>query len=479
MSDAPRPALTIVIVGASGDLARKKLVPALFALYCQGFLPERFCIIGYARHPMTDDEFRKRIETHLTCRYVPDDHDGDRCAERMREFLGRCHYVAGQYDSVDGFLELFQRMRGMECGANSNRVYYMAIPPFLFLDVARAMGNAGLVACGRGGPWSRVVIEKPFGRDRASSDELVTNVGKVFTENQTYRIDHYLGKEIIQNLLVLRFANRVFEPLWNSDFIESVRIFWKEDIGVGDRGGYFDEYGIVRDVVQNHLAQILALIAMEPPATLRSGDVSAAKAEVLRAVIPARAEDWVAGQYEGYLAEPGIPSGSTTVTFAAGPLRIDNDRWRDTPFFMYAGKGLDARMTEIRIRFRPTHCRAVGQMPGPLAPNELVIRVQPDEHIRLGIINKVPGLEMKLERIWLDLTYESAFKTLIPDAYEYLLLDVIEGDSSLFISQGELAAAWDVFTPMLHEWEHRNAPPQTYVFGSQGPEPLPCATEEP
>lgn len=257
--------LSVVIVGASGDLARNKIIPALFSLFCQGYLPEPFCIIGFARTAWTDPDFRNQIEPHLTCRYVPD----RQCAEKVRDFLGRCYYVSGQYSSVDSYLTLFQRMQQVEQGGPFDRMFYMSVPPFLFLEVARTMGNAGLLACGDQTPWSRVVIEKPFGRDRASSDQLVAGISQVFSEEQTYRIDHYLGKEVIQNLLVLRFANLVFEPIWSSSFIECVRISWKEDIGVGERGGYFNEYGIIRDVIQNHLTQILALVAMEPPASFR------------------------------------------------------------------------------------------------------------------------------------------------------------------------------------------------------------------
>jgi len=457
--------LTIVIVGASGDLARKKVIPALFGLYCQGYLPAGFCVIGFARSRLTDETFRDRIEPHLTCRYTP----LHQCSERMREFLGRCHYVSGQYGSVDSYLEIFQRMRELECEGRANRVFYMSAPPFLFMEVARAMANAGLVTCGEERVWSRAVIEKPFGRDRKSSDELVASLSQVFSEEQTYRIDHYLGKEVVQNLQVLRFANLVFETIWNSDFIESVSISWKEDAGVGERGGYFDHYGIIRDVVQNHLAQILALVAMEPPASFHSRDMSAAKAEVLRAVVPAAGADWTIGQYEGYREERDVAADSRTETYASGVLHIDNARWRGTPFLIEAGKGLDERVTEIRVRFRRTACcEAVEELAGALPANELAIRVQPDETIRLGIVNKAPGLVMKLARTWLNLAYKSAFSEPIPEAYESLLLDVIEGDRSLFITREELAAAWDIFTPLLHEMETGNVQPISYTFGSGG-----------
>ncbi len=469
------PPLSVVVVGASGDLARKKVIPALFALFCQGYLPDRFCVFGFARHHWTDEQFRNEIEAHLTCRYAP----GQSCADLMREFLQKCHYVAGQYGSVDSYLELFQAMRRVEGDSPYNRIFYMAVPPFLYLEVARATGNAGLLTCGDQTPWSRVVVEKPFGRDRATSDNLVANLANIFAEGQTYRIDHYLGKEVIQNLLVLRFANLVFEPIWNSKFIESVRISWKEDTGVGDRAGYFDQYGIIRDVIQNHLAQILALVAMEAPESFRSHDVSAAKTDALQAVAPADPRYWAISQYDGYRAERDIPQDSITPTFAAGPLRIHNARWEGVPFFIDAGKGLDERVTDIRIRFRPTVCcKAIEETAGPLPPNQLDIRVQPDELIRLGIVNKVPGLKMKLDQTWLNLAYKSAFQTPIPEAYECLLLDIMQGDRSLFITHEELAAAWDIFTPLLHDFDARKVAPAVYPFGTHVAPPQHVPTEE-
>jgi len=467
--------LSIIVIGASGDLARKKIFPALFALYCQGFLPDRFEVFGFARSPMSDDGFRDHIMEHLTCRYAP----GESCAHFMAEFLSRCTYVSGAYDSRDAFLRLYERMRPLEGPGHANRLFYMAIPPFLFLDVAHALGGAGLVNCDGGPGWARAVIEKPFGSDRATSDELVVNMAQVFSEEQTFRIDHYLGKEIVQDLLILRFANSVFARLWNRDCIDRVRIEWKENIGVGDRGGYFDTYGIVRDVMQNHLLQILSLIAMEPPSRFDERDVRDEKVRVLRSVKPAGLDDIVLGQYRAatydgvpylsYTDEPGIPRGSRTPTFAAAVLEIDNARWKGVPFYVSAGKGLDERMTEIRIRFRPAHDQTFIDFTGSLSPNELVIRVQPDENIRLKIMNKVPGLETKLGETTLDLRYSSAFQTLIPDAYECLLLDVIQGDRSLFIRSDVLAAAWDIFTPVLHEIDERGILPEPYPFGSRGP----------
>jgi glucose-6-phosphate 1-dehydrogenase len=467
--------LSIVVVGASGDLARRKIFPALFALYCQNHLPDDFHVFGFARSQLSNQDFRERIVEHLTCRYVP----GESCEQRMDEFLARCHYVAGSYDSRDSFLDLYQVMRSQESGNGANRLYYLAIPPSIFESVARAIGDAGLVSCGERSPWSRTVIEKPFGRDRQTSDALTTALSQVFSEEQTYRIDHYLGKEVIQNLLVLRFANIVFEPLWNHKFIESVHIIWKEDIGLEGRGGYFDQYGIIRDVMQNHLLQILALVTMEPPDRLDPQHIAAEKVRLLRSIPPLERQNVVVGQYRagerkgrrypGYVDDPGVADDSSTPTFACARLSINSPRWKGVPFVMTAGKGLDARMTEIRIRLR--------ELPGNMfcdadtcpEPNEIIIRVQPDEAIRLSLTNKVPGMGLEIRETDLNLHYREAFSELIPDAYESLLLDVTKGDRSLFIQKNELEAAWDIFTPVLHELEQSGTVPESYAFGSQGP----------
>ncbi len=468
--------LDIVAIGASGDLARKKIIPALFALHCQGYLPGDWRLFGFARSTMTDEQFRERIAAHLTCRYAP----GESCGERMNEFLARCRYVRGRYESRESMLDLYQAMTAADGGAAVNRLYYLAIPPGIVLDVAHAIGGAGLVACGGAVPWSRVVVEKPFGRDRASSDELIQGLSGVFPEEATFRIDHYLGKEVIQNLLVLRFANLVFEPVWNRQSIQHVEISWKEDLSVAGRGGYFDDYGIIRDVMQNHLLQILALVAMEPPARVAADCICREKCNVLRAVQAVTRAELVTGQYRGgrykemdrpaYREDPTVPPESRAATYAAAVLRIDNDRWRGVPFLMRAGKGLDARMTEIRIRFKPAASRLFAVDGMPSFANTLVIRVQPEEGIYLSIANKRPGLGMTVASTQLDLQYHEAFPgSPIPDAYENLLLDVLRGDKSLFIRRDELSAAWDVFTPVLHALDAAGDEPDPYPFGSRGP----------
>lgn len=469
--------LSIIVIGASGDLAIKKIFPALFALYCQEYLPNDFHVVGFARSPLNNEEFRNRIMSRLTCRYTP----GEKCDEKMDAFLSRCTYVQGEYNSPDSYRQLHEELRHLDANGHENRIFYMSIPPFLFLDVAHALAKADLVHRGDNAGWSRAVIEKPFGSDRETSDDLTQSMGKVFTEEQTYRIDHYLGKEVIQNLLVLRFANLIFDPIWNRSYIRSVQISWTEDIGTEGRAGYFDEYGIMRDVMQNHLLQMLALVAMDQPLSLDAQFVRDEKVKALRAIAPIKLDDLVIGQYAegelggrhhvGYLDEKGTPTGSITPTYAAAVLHIKNRRWDGVPFFIIAGKALNTRMTEIRIRFDQVPSNIFRRNGNHLSANELVIRVQPDAGISLRVVNKVPGLGIRLDESNLDLSYEAAYSgTEIPDAYESLILDVIKGDKSLFIRSDELEAAWDVFTPVLHQIDREKVRPEPYPYGSFGPE---------
>lgn len=472
--DRSRP-LSIVVVGASGDLSMRKIFPALFALYCQNYLPHEFHLVGFARSSMTSEEFRNRVTEHLTCRYVP----GEKCDLHMQEFLRRCTFVSGQYNSAESMKQLHKELRHLDPAGGENRIFYMAIPPFLFLDVAHALADAGLVHRQEQGPWARVVVEKPFGSDLSTSNELTESMGRVFNETQTYRIDHYLGKEVIQNLMVLRFANLIFDPIWNRACIHDVRISWMENLSLEGRAGYFDEYGIIRDVMQNHLLQMLALVAMEPPVSLDSHYVRDEKVKVLRCVPPLTLNDIVVGQYSagaangrqhfGYREEPGVPPDSRTPTYASAVLKIRNRRWDGVPFLIRAGKGLGSSMTEIRVRFHEVPGNLFQNSGPDLVPNELVIRVQPNASISIRLMNKVPGLGIRLAQSDLDLSYESAFGGSMPDAYESLLLDVVKGDKSLFIRSDELQAAWEIFTPILHELEQRKVEPEKYVFGTDGP----------
>ncbi|MBL7114964.1 MAG: glucose-6-phosphate dehydrogenase [Kiritimatiellae bacterium] len=466
--------LDIVVMGASGDLARRKIFPALFSLFCQGYLPDQLRFFGFARSKLTDDEFRGRITEHLTCRYAP----GESCADLMSDFLSRCRYMAGNYGSSEDMLDLYQLMQA-EKRCEANILFYFAIPPSVFLDVSRALGDAGMIRCTQEEPWTRAVIEKPFGQDRESSDNLTCELGKVFTEDAIYRIDHYLGKEVIQNLMVLRFANLVFEPIWNRHYIERVWIDWREDLGLEGRAGYFDSYGVIRDVMQNHLLQILALIAMDKPQQASAQHVRDEKVKVLRRISPVTLDHAVLGQYGaatwrdkdrvGYRQEPDVSPSSCTPTFCAARLEIDNDRWRGVPFIVRAGKAMNAKENEVRIQFRSMESNLFSSGRRTLPPNELVVRIQPNEGIYLGLNNKEPGHDLTLEKRDLDLRYASAYPGMIPDAYECLLLDVMEGDKSLFIRSDELEAAWDIFTPLLHKIDEDKLEPDLYPFGSYGP----------
>ncbi|XP_011627795.1 glucose-6-phosphate 1-dehydrogenase 1, chloroplastic isoform X3 [Amborella trichopoda] len=466
--------ISITVVGASGDLAKKKIFPALFALYYEGFLPKHFTVFGYARSKMTDEELRTMVSKTLTCRID----QRENCGDKMEQFLKRCFYHSGQYNSEENFAELDKKLREKEVGKVPNRLFYLSIPPNIFVDVVRCASYSASSSTG----WTRVIVEKPFGRDSESSAELTRCLKLYLNEDQIFRIDHYLGKELVENLSVLRFSNLVFEPLWSRNYIRNVQFIFSEDFGTEGRGGYFDSYGIIRDIMQNHLLQILALFAMETPVSLDAEDIRNEKVKVLRSMRPLQLDDVITGQYKGhmkggkaypaYTDDPTVPNDSLTATFAAAALFIDNARWDGVPFLMKAGKALHKRGAEIRVQFR--------HVPGNLykrtfgtdldkATNELVIRVQPDETIYLKINNKIPGLGMRLDRSNLDLHYAARYPREIPDAYERLLLDAIEGERRLFIRSDELDAAWALFSPLLKELEEKKIAPELYPYGSRGP----------
>jgi len=470
-TDWGRSSLSVVVLGASGDLAKKKIFPALFALYYEGLLPQDFQVFGYARSKMSDTEFRAMIESTLTCRIDA----RERCQEAQSKFLQRCFYQAGPYDTPEGFQALSSRLDELESHKpQANRMFFLSIPPNVFLP---ATGNAADYARSKSG-WTRVIVEKPFGRDSASSKELGRGLAKHLQEDQIYRIDHYLGKELIENLTVLRFGNRVFEPLWSRQYIRNVQIIFSEDFGTQGRGGYFDQYGIIRDVIQNHLLQILALFAMEQPVSLDAEDIRNEKVKVLRSMKVVAPEDVVLGQYKargknpGYLDDQTVPKGSLTPTFAAVAMFINNSRWEGVPFLMKAGKALHKRYAEVRVQFWgvPGNLYRDKQGADPdAACNELVIRIQPKEAIYLKINNKVPGLGLRLDQTKLDLQYQDTYKHELPDAYERLLLDVVNGDKRLFIRYDELEAAWGLYTPVLHELEATKVSPELYPYNSRGP----------
>ncbi|KAJ7945579.1 Glucose-6-phosphate 1-dehydrogenase [Quillaja saponaria] len=464
--------VSITVVGASGDLAKKKIFPALFALYYEDCLPEHFTIYGYARSKMTDAELRNMVSKTLTCRIDK----RENCGEKMDQFLERCFYHSGQYDSQENFTDLDKKLKEHEGGRISNRLFYLSIPPDIFIDAVKC---ASLSASSANG-WTRVIVEKPFGRDSESSAALTKSLKRYLTEDQIFRIDHYLGKELVENLSVLRFSNLIFEPLWSRQYIRNVQLLFSEDFGT--EGRILTITGIIRDIMQNHLLQILALFAMETPVSLDAEDIRNEKVKVLRSMRPLQLENVVIGQYKShtrggvtypaYIDDKTVPKDSLTPTFAAAALFIDNARWDGVPFLMKAGKALNSKGAEIRIQFR--------HVPGNLynrnfgtdldqATNEIVIRVQPDEAIYLKINNKVPGLGMRLDRSHLNLHYSARYSKEIPDAYERLLLDAIEGERRLFIRSDELDAAWSLFTPVLKELEEKKIIPEYYPYGSRGP----------
>lgn len=461
--------LAVIIIGASGDLAKKKTFPALFSLHCHGLLPPKTIIAGFARSHLDHDAFLTSISKNFKKGYDA----------QKADFLKRCFYFAGQYDSpadwgkFDVVLKDLEAKSGAKNG--SNRVFYLAIPPTLFVSVGKGIQPVAMSKTG----WNRVIVEKPFGKDSESSRELGSHLAALFKEDQLYRIDHYLGKEMVQNLMMLRFANQVFEPLWNKDNIQSVTITFKEDFGTQGRGGYFDEFGIIRDVLQNHLLQMLSLVAMEAPVTMQAEDVRDEKVKLLRAISPITIDDTVLGQYGadpkgkegGYLDDKTVPAGSVTPTFALCVLHVKNTRWSGVPFFLKAGKALNERKAEIRVQFK----KPANGLFHSLSNNELVLRVQPDEAIYLKMSTKKPGLAGGVAHTELDLSYKGRFtdgkdeKLDLPDAYERLIWDVIRGDHNLFVRADELVAAWKIFTPLLHYIERNKVVPLKYAYGSRGP----------
>ncbi|KAG6550498.1 hypothetical protein Mapa_007972 [Marchantia paleacea] len=458
--------LSVVVLGASGDLAKKKTFPALFNLFKQGFIPTGDVqIIGYARSKLTNEELRKRISGNLKAGKNALQ-DGQSV---ISEFLNLITYVSGAYDSKEGFMELEKTIASRENvgeggSFSTRRLFYLALPPSVYPLVSKMVHDHCMNKHG----WTRVIVEKPFGKDLASSDELSGQLGELFTEDQLYRIDHYLGKEIVQNLLVMRFANRFFIPLWNRDNIANVQIVFKEDFGTEGRGGYFDEYGIIRDIIQNHLLQVLCLVAMEKPVSVSPEHIRDEKVKVLKAVQPIKDEDVVIGQYEGYKDDEGVPNDSNTPTFATVIVHINNERWDGVPFIIKAGKALDTRKAEIRVQFKDVpgdifKCKKQGR-------NEFVMRLQPSEAMYMKLTVKRPGLEMAGTQSELDLSYRERYQDIvIPEAYERLLLDTIRGDQQHFVRRDELRAAWEIFTPLLHRIDCGEFKCLTYASGGRGP----------
>lgn len=465
----------VVIFGASGDLAERKLYPSLFHLKLLKQLPDRFYVVGVGRTALSDDSFRDKVRASLK---------GGTEAER-NEFLERFHYHPLRYDVAADYKTLCARLESLDgrWTTRGNRLMYLALPPTMYEDVVEQLGHADMDKERDGGRgWSRLVIEKPFGRDRASAQALARKLRRVFDEKQTYRIDHYLGKETVQNILVLRFANILFEPVWNRTFVDHVQITVAESLGVGHRAGYYDDAGCLRDMFQNHLLQLLCVTAMETPAGFRADRVRDESVKALRAVRPwtttAIDQQIVRGQYApgdmnnrpvpGYRQEPGVPVASRTETYVAMKLFVDNWRWQGVPFYLRSGKRLAERRSEIIVQFKHVpHSLFQPLQPTDLGANRLILRIQPREGISLAFDTKHPGPKLCMSTVEMDFDYEESFGE-PPEAYERLFLDAMAGDQTLFTRSDWIDLSWALIDPVLARWAE-GGDPAPYAAGGWGP----------
>ncbi len=478
----PDPA-AFVLFGATGDLAHRKVVPALFQLWRTHLLPHEFQIVAVGRRPYTDESFRDEIKKSLDqfSRVQPVD------PETWSDLAERITYHRGDFDDPNMFQGLADRLDKLDedLGTRGNRIFYLATQPSQFAEIVAGLGRVGLDHERHDGGWRRVVIEKPFGHDLESAIRLNREVGKVFRERQVFRIDHYLGKETVRNLMVFRFGNGIFEPIWNRRHIDHVQITVAESIGIEGRGAFYEETGASRDFLQNHLLQLLSLVAMEPPATFEADALRDEKVKVIRAVQELNPDqvqrDVVRGQYGpgwvsgkpviGYRQEEDVNPESETETYVAARLLVDDWRWSGVPFYLRMGKRLPKRATEIAIQFKDVPHRLFRDSATDPEPNLLAMRIQPDEGIMLRFGAKVPGLGVDIRNVTMDFTYGSAFQVDSPDAYETLILDALLGDASLFTRADEVEEAWSIVDPIIQAWAEEGPPGfPSYEAGTWGPE---------
>ncbi|WP_425398785.1 glucose-6-phosphate dehydrogenase [Aeoliella sp.] len=458
---------SIVIFGASGDLTQRKLIPALYQLDRKGRLPADTRVIGFSRTKFSHDEWRKSL-TESTQKFAGKNFDAD----SWDAFATKVFYHPGDIGNAEDFAALDKTLQEMEGGDQSERVYYLSTAPRFYGPAVEMLGNAGM-ADESTGP-RRVVIEKPFGTDGETARKLNEVVHNHFAEHQVYRIDHYLGKETVQNLMVLRFANSIFEPIWNRNYINHVQITVAEEVDIGSRAGYYETSGIIRDMFQNHILQLMMITAMEAPVKYAADPVRDEKVKVLQAVRPMTPEmitaDTFRGQYDGYLEEKDVAADSQTATFAAMKLWVDNWRWQGVPFYLRSGKAMSCRTTQIVIRFRRPPHMLFENTSRNCEANQLVIQVQPAEGIQMHFQTKVPDQGMRFRQTDLDFRYDREFQGVMPEAYERLLLDALEGDASLFARADEVEAAWKICDPILQHWQNENQPPvYKYERGFWGP----------
>ena len=464
MARRPEPC-TMVIFGASGDLTKRKLFPALYSLAYRQLLPEKFSVLGVARTEGTDNEFRERMKAAVQ-EFGRDDFRED----VWQELADGMHYVYDEDKLAAALRDLGERR-----GTTGNRIYYLAVPPAAFEEI---VGWVGKHKSRKG--WTRVIVEKPFGHDLQSAQDLNVLLHKHFDESQIFRIDHYLGKETVQNMLALRFANGIFEPIWNRQFIDHIQITVAETLGIEGRAEYYERAGAIRDIFQNHLLQLIALTAMEPPIDLAADSVRNEKVKVLKSIHTPGPKHVVRGQYgrgyiegqevPGYREEAGVDPSSMTETFIAAKLFVDNWRWADTPFYIRAGKRMARRETTIAIEFkRAPHPPFVEVAAEGLRPNVLLIHIQPDEGVSLAIGAKVPGQGLQIRTVHMDFLYGGAFRTDLPEAYERLLLDCMRGDASLFTREDEVVEQWEIVDAIVAFWRRDRPSFPNYAAGTWGP----------
>lgn len=472
--DHEAPPCVAVVFGASGDLTRRKLAPALYNLAASGALPDRWAMVGVARRPWGHDAFRAHLHAGVTefSRTGLDPAVWERFAPRL-------DYVSGDFKSADTYRRLALCLADHDAarGTGGNRLFYLATPPDEFEPILRGLHGAGLVRPPGGAGFTRVIVEKPFGRDHASAQALNRLVAEVLDESQTFRIDHYLGKETVQNIMVFRFANTIFEPLWNRKYVDHVQITAAETVGIGTRGRFYEETGVLRDIFQNHLLEVLTLCCMEPPNSGHADDVRSEKLKVLRALRQPWSDtlvtDLVTGQYRGYHDEADVAADSATPTFAALRLFVDNWRWQGVPFYLRAGKQLAKRVTEVTFHMQAIPLSLFGDqnLCEHVDPNVIVLRIQPEEGIQIRFASKIPGHDFTVGPVVMDMNYRETFGGEPPEAYERLLLDAMRGDATLFSRRDAVETSWAWIQPVLDYVEQR--PPGTpilYEPGSWGPE---------